>query len=85
MCAAPSATLQCKGCKQALYCGSVCQRAHWTKGDHQHACDVIGDPFHPHNLEVNSHDQHAIVLLAMERGLVEAAANPLIEEEFLSL
>jgi len=83
-CATPAAFKRCKGCKLAMYCGEQCQQAHWHKGDHQHACAVLGDPYHPRNLNT-SDEHHSTLLLAMERGLLEAARDPLIEESFVAL
>jgi len=83
-CAEPSATMRCKGCKTALYCGKDCQKAHWSQGDHMHACAVLGDPYHPTNLTATNED-HARLLIAMERGLVEAAADSLVEDDFVAL
>ena len=29
---------RCKGCLATNYCGLSCQRAHWQRGGHKHAC-----------------------------------------------
>ena len=31
--------LKCALCKQTVYCGKACQRAHWSNGGHKHLCD----------------------------------------------
>ena len=35
---APAERKRCARCKQALYCGSACQKKHWREGGHREAC-----------------------------------------------
>jgi len=32
---------KCKGCEQVKYCGSACQKAHWTEGNHKKYCKLV--------------------------------------------
>ena len=79
----------CKECDQIAWCSSECRDDHWHLGGHDKDCALLGDALHPENLEEFDvfDEEHKTVLLeeALERGLLEAAKNPLERDEFLEI
>lgn len=81
-------THTCRDCQSVAWCSEQCKHEHWAK-EHANVCHVIGNPYHPVNLDKIAHFDNApnVFLLesALDEALLVAARDPFESDEFIAL